>query len=256
MLLIHSGVGHRRVAVEHHRLDRGTPAPTGSAPAGRTRRSRRSSGRRGRTRAPAPTPALVALDQPGVRDDQPAAVEHVVADQAVDELLDRRRGTPSVSAASWASDSARPWVTCTLRPRSARSSLFSWLPDTQSASPARDHAHHQPQHAGGVRPAVDEVADEHRPAVGVVRADRAARARRGRSRSRARSSSASSSARQPWMSPMTSNGPVSSRRSLYSLVRVIVTSSISSAAQHVDGAEALALQALAGRAAAGRAAGG
>ena len=33
----------------------------------------------------------------------------------------------------------------------------------------RDHAHHQPQHAGGVRPAVDQVADEDRaPAAGVT----------------------------------------------------------------------------------------
>ena len=40
------------------------------------------------------------------------------------------------SASSWASDSARPWVTWTFRPRRARTSLFSWLPGTQNASPA------------------------------------------------------------------------------------------------------------------------
>ena len=44
-----------------------------------------------------------------------------------------------------------------------------------------DHAHHQTQHAGGVRAAVDQIADEHRPpAVGMRRRSPGPR-RRGRS---------------------------------------------------------------------------
>ena len=43
---------------------------------------------------------------------------------------------PRAAASSWASDSARPWDTVTLAPLRARTSLASWLPETQRAVPA------------------------------------------------------------------------------------------------------------------------
>ena len=53
--------------------------------------------------------------------------------------------------------------------------MFSWFPGTTIAWPAADHAHRQAQHAGRVRTAVDEVADEERgAAVGMHGVDRAA----------------------------------------------------------------------------------
>ena len=56
--------------------------------------------------------------------------------------------------------SARPWVCWTLRPLRERPNLFSWLPGHAQRVAGGDHAHHAAQHAGAVRAAVDEVADE------------------------------------------------------------------------------------------------
>ena len=85
---------------------------------------------------------------------------------------DLRRGT---ACGSWASCVDRLGEPVRgphrLAPRSARTSLASWLPATQSAVPASDHRHHPPQHARGVRAAVDQVAHEDGgPAVRVRRA--------------------------------------------------------------------------------------
>src|SRR3712207_8359237 len=52
--------------------------------------------------------------------------------------------------------------------RPPRSTLFPYTTLFRSG----DHAHHQPQHTGGVRTAVDQVTDEDHPARFVVRADR------------------------------------------------------------------------------------
>ena len=57
-------------------------------------------------------------------------------DQVVAELLHLRPELLGARRASCASVSARPWLTCTLRPCSARTSLFSWLPGTHRACPA------------------------------------------------------------------------------------------------------------------------
>ena len=92
---------------------------------------------------------------------------------------------------------------------------MSWLPGTQSAVPAADHAHARA--AGrramrGPRSTRSPRKTALRPCGGVT-VERPSVADR---RSRACASSASSSSRQPWTSPMMSNGPCSSRRSVHS----------------------------------------
>ena len=148
VLLTHSVSGHGRVAVDDHGAAPVLAAPTGSAPAGRTRRSRRWCRRTGERAHPARRAAVVRLRQPGVRDHEPAAVEHVVADQAVDERAAPRRGTPR------ARRPAAPATRCeavgdavTLRPRSARGQLVLVVARHAERGPGRDHAHDQAQHA-------------------------------------------------------------------------------------------------------------
>ena len=88
-----------------------------------------------------------------------------MADQAPAEVLDLAGGTRRALAASCASVVSSPWLIRTLRPRRALTSLCSWLPGTAQRVAGGDHAHGQAQHAGGVGSAVDEVAEEHRPAA-------------------------------------------------------------------------------------------
>ena len=86
---------------------------------------------------PEPRPCISSF-MPGVGDDELAAVEHVVADQAVeeaDELLVGELRRSSGRASSSAEGSARPCVIWTSRPRSLRTSFMSWLPGTQSGVP-------------------------------------------------------------------------------------------------------------------------
>ena len=90
---------------------------------------------------------------------------------------------------------------------------MSWLPGTHSAVPASTMLHHEPQHAGvsGPRSTRSPTKTALRPS-GWRRAASVARRRR----SRARASSASSSSKQPWTSPMMSNGPCRRWRSIHS----------------------------------------
>ena len=83
MLLTHSGFGDGRVAVDDRR-----PAAVVLGPRVAHRQAELVGLAGGvavqRERAhPARGAAVVRLLEPGVRDDQPAAVQHVVADQAV-----------------------------------------------------------------------------------------------------------------------------------------------------------------------------
>ncbi len=94
VLLIHSGVGVGRVTVDDHRRTPVLPRPRVAhrqavlvGLAGGLAVEREGAD-------PARRPSLVLLLEPGVRDDQPPVVEHVVADQPVDEgrhLRDERR---------------------------------------------------------------------------------------------------------------------------------------------------------------------
>ena len=193
VLLTHSALGHRRVAVDHHRPAAVLVRPrvahrqaelVGLAGGLAVQRERRAPARtRGRGSASL---------EPGVRDDEPAAVEHVVADQAVEERARPRPGTPRSRRSSCASDSASPWVTVHVAAAQRAQQLVLVVARHAQRVPGRDHAHHQAQHARGVRAAVDQVADEHRRAGRRGGARRpAGPRRRGRARSRARSSSAS-----------------------------------------------------------------
>ncbi len=152
---------------------------------------------------------MVALDQPGVRDDELAAVEDVVADQAVDEPLGLGRGTPSGSAASCAERLGQP--VADLHVAAAQ------RPD-QLVLVVAGHAERVARGRPCPSPAAARRACRDRGRPGRRRRPRvrpgwlapaAAAGRRARRRSRARPSSVCSSAQQPWTSPMTSNGPVS-----------------------------------------------
>ena len=120
----------------------------------------------------------------GVRDDEPAVVEHDVADQPVEEIARPRRGTPAARRSSCSSVSASPWVICTSRPLSLRTSLTSWLPGTQIALPAATMRHHQPQHARSVA-GRGRRSRRRRPRVARLAASQSRRRRRPRSRARA-----------------------------------------------------------------------
>lgn len=125
---------------------------------------------------------------------------------------------PSGSAASWSSDSARPWVAFTRAPLSARTSLASWLPETQRAVPAWTMAITRRSTPGvsGPRSTRSPTNTAVRPS-GWWTPSQPSSAR-----------SVSSSARQPCTSPMTSNGPVRSRRSFQDRSVLTVAASTSS----------------------------
>ena len=68
-------------------------------------------------------------------------------------------------------------MTWTLRALQRADQLVLVVAGDAQRVPGADHAHHQPQHAGRVGAAVDQVADEDRAAaVGVAGVDRPARA--------------------------------------------------------------------------------
>jgi hypothetical protein len=124
---------------------------------------------------PAGGPALVGLLEPGVRDHEPAAVEHVVADQALDERFHlgdelRRLGVEL-------GERLRQAVSeLDVAPVELAGQLLLVVARHADRRSGRDHAHHQAQHAGRVGTPVDQVADEDRDAaLGMRAADRPAR---------------------------------------------------------------------------------
>ena len=116
---------------------------------------------------PAGRAALVALDQAGVGHHQAPAVEHVVADQAVDERLHRspelsrlglelfHRGVQAVAALD---------VLAAQRPQQ----LGLVVAGHAQRGPGGHHAHDQAQHARRIGAAVHQVAEEHRAPGGVA----------------------------------------------------------------------------------------
>jgi hypothetical protein len=104
--------------------------------------------------------ADVPLLHPRVRDDEPPVVEDVVADELVDEVGDgrtdagrrllelrHRLGQPVRELHIAAAELAHELHVVVAR-------------DAEGGTRA-DHSHHEPQHVGRPRPAVDEVADEY-----------------------------------------------------------------------------------------------
>ncbi len=123
---------------------------------------------------PAGGPPLVRLLQAGVRDHQLAVVEHVVADQPVHELLGllaellRLPGELLQRLRQPVGELDVP------APERAHQLVLVVARHAERVAVGH-HAHHQPEHAGGVRAAVDQVTDERRgPPLGVPGADRAA----------------------------------------------------------------------------------
>ena len=88
---------------------------------------------------------------PGVRDDELAVVEHVVADQAVEERARPASRNSGGSRLELRERLGEPVRDLHVAARAAsRTSLTSWLPGTQSAVPAATIAMHEPQHVGDV----------------------------------------------------------------------------------------------------------
>ena len=188
VLLTHSGVGDRACGRRAPSPGRGSRRPTGSAPAGRTRRSRRWCRRTARSCAPGPTRGR------GSASFSPACATTSRPSSSTSARPGRRTNSldlgPELRAARRpAAPASRPGrgVTCTLRPRSARTSLFSWLPGTQSAWPAATMPITSRSTPGvsGPRSTRSPRKTARRPS-GWLRVDRPARRRRGRARSRAR----------------------------------------------------------------------
>ena len=205
----------RRVPVHHRRTAPVVLAPTGSAPAGRTRRSRRWSRRTDERADPAGRAALVGLLHPGVRDDQPAAVQHGSARpgrRRSPELLDGAPGPSSLQLFHGPCQAVRQQHVAAgvCGPASARGCRH-----THSAVPAATMPMTSRSTPGVSGPAVDQVTDEHRRRPSGCRAPTGRPRRPGPARSPARSAATPAPTRQPCTSPMMSNGPVSSRRSLY-----------------------------------------
>ena len=122
---------------------------------------------------PARGAAVVALDQAGVRHHQPAAIQHVVADQAVDEL-----GCPGAELFGLVIQllHRRVQAVAALDVLAAQrlEQLGLVVAGHAERGPGRHHAHDQAEHARGVRSPVNQVADEDRAPVRVPGADRAA----------------------------------------------------------------------------------
>ena len=105
------------------------------------------------------------LRQPGVRDDEGAAVEDDVRHQPVREALDlvpelRRLGLELLQRRR------EPVRDRDVPPAQGAQQLVLVVARYAQGVARGDHAHHEPQHAGGVRSPVDEVADEDRGASG------------------------------------------------------------------------------------------
>src|SRR5690606_17652563 len=109
---------------------------------------------------PAGGAAVVLLGQTGVADHQPAAVEDVVADEPVDELP--HLGAELLALAVHLLDGLGESVgVLHLAALEVPAELVLVVAGHAQRVARPDHGHHPPQHAGAVRAAVDEVADEH-----------------------------------------------------------------------------------------------
>ncbi len=104
---------------------------------------------------------MVGLLEPRVRDDEAALVEHEVRHEPVHERLGRgpelRRLAPELVERL-----GEPVRDLDVAPAQRADELVLVVARHAERLARRDHAHDEPQHARGVRAAVDEVADEHR----------------------------------------------------------------------------------------------
>ena len=114
---------------------------------------------------PAGRPALVGLLQPGMRDDQPPAVQDQVRHQATAEVTDL---PPEllVLGGQLAERLGQAVTDLHVAPVQGADQLVLVVPGHGQGVPGGHHAHHQPEHAGAVRAPVHQVAEEHRGAAG------------------------------------------------------------------------------------------
>ncbi len=161
-------VGHGRVAVQHHR-----PAAVLLRPRVPDRQAV-FIGLAGRLPVQAELadsprgPPLVALEQPGVGYDEPAAVQHVVRDQAVQEPLDVGPELRRLRA-ELCQRLGEPVAHLHVPPAQRPQQLVLVVAGHAECVARASHPHDQAQHAGRVLAAVDEVADEDRPPARRVR---------------------------------------------------------------------------------------
>ena len=117
---------------------------------------------------------MIALDEARVGDHEAAAVQHVVADQAVEEPL--YLGTEGIRLGGQLVHRLGEAVGA-LHVAAAQGAEQLGLVVALYAERGAflDHAHDQAEDAGRVRAPVHQVAEEHRAAAGVAGADRPAR---------------------------------------------------------------------------------
>ena len=104
---------------------------------------------------------MIGLLQPGVRDHQPAAVQHQVRHQAAAELADLTAEL-LVLAGQLAQRLGQPVADLDVLPGQRPDQLVLVVARDGQRLPGGDHAHDQPEHAGRIRAAVHQVAEEHR----------------------------------------------------------------------------------------------
>ena len=123
---------------------------------------------------PARRPVVVGLLQPGVGDDEPAAVEHQVGDQPVAPVAHLRAELLGLGV-ELGEGQLQPVGALHVVPVERADQLRLVVSRDGERVPSRRHAHREPQHPDRGRAAVDEVADEDHPSpVGVDGVDRAA----------------------------------------------------------------------------------
>ena len=115
-----------------------------------------------------------------MRDDQLAVIEDVVADQSIEECGHVPLGTRGDSAVELRQRLREAVRDLHIPPAQFPHQFHVVIAGHAERIAARDHPHHQPQHGGNLRPAIDEIADEDRlPAVGWNDGDRLGVVRNG-----------------------------------------------------------------------------
>ena len=120
---------------------------------------------------PARRTAVIRLLEPGVRDDQPAAVQHVVADEPVEEplRLSPEPGLARLPRLDLAERLGQPVAGPDVAAAQRAQQLGLVVAGHRERAAGPGHPHGQRQHTGRVRAAVDQVTQEHSLAPRRVR---------------------------------------------------------------------------------------
>ena len=156
------GLGQRRVPVQHHRpapVVIGPRIPNGQA---ELIRLPRRVAVQGEGADPAGRPAMIRLLQPGVRHHQAAAVQHVVADQPVEEALGLgpEAGLLGLAGLDLAERFGQPVADLDVPAAQRAQQLGLVVAGHRQCLAGRGHRHGQAEHSRCVRAAVNQVTQE------------------------------------------------------------------------------------------------